>query len=92
MRELLLDFFSDKLHSSILGSAATWPCAEMHPNFFFLPKDGGKELFGITVGGDFFSSAKMLLYVQDATLSSTHGKAIGRQTAAWSKRAAYQWL
>lgn len=45
------------------------------------------------VGGDFLDAErKVLLYVQDLTLPNSHGKAIGRQTAAWSKRAAYQWL
>lgn len=45
------------------------------------------------VGGDFLDAErKVLLYVQDLTLPNSHGTAIGRQTAAWSKRAAYQWL
>lgn len=72
----------------------TSPYSETYPNFFFFfPKDRGKGVGGIVVGGDFLDAGcKVLLYVQDLTLPNTHGKAIGRQTAAWSKRAAYQWL
>lgn len=74
------------LHKS--GCSSTMRC--------FLTALRTEELGGIMVGGDFLDAeCKVLLYVQDLThtpLPNPHGKAIGRQTAAWSKRAAYQWL